>query len=162
MSNLETDNSLVILSFLVCGIIKKSMRFTVPQFIETETKIIGPLTWRQFIYIGTAGGISFIFYLYFGKTNFFLFFIIATALILGALALSFLQISGQSLPTFFKNLLMFFISPKIYLWRRKAVPPKTARKKPKKPALEVAETHIPKIGESRLKKLSTQIETKTK
>lgn len=32
------------------------MKFQVPQFIETETKIIGPLTLRQFLFV--AGGIS--------------------------------------------------------------------------------------------------------
>ena len=33
------------------------MRFEVPQFIEIEDKIFGPLTWKQFIYL--AGGAGF-------------------------------------------------------------------------------------------------------
>lgn len=32
------------------------MKFQVPQFIETETKLIGPLTLRQFLFV--AGGVS--------------------------------------------------------------------------------------------------------
>ncbi|MFM2424198.1 MAG: hypothetical protein RLZZ70_589, partial [Candidatus Parcubacteria bacterium] len=32
------------------------MQFEVPQFIEIEDKIFGPLTWKQFLYVG--GGLS--------------------------------------------------------------------------------------------------------
>lgn len=138
------------------------MRFTVPQFIEMETKIIGPLTFRQFIYIGIAGAASFILYLYLGENNFFLFLIIAIGLMLTALALAFFQVGGRSLSVIFKNSLMFFVSPKIYLWKRKTLPPKIVKKKSEKPSLEATEAHAPKVSESRLKKLSTQIETKTK
>ena len=34
------------------------MRFEVPQFIEIEDKIFGPLTWRQFLYLGGGVGMS--------------------------------------------------------------------------------------------------------
>jgi len=33
------------------------MRYEVPQFIEIEDKIVGPLTWKQFVFLaGGAGG----------------------------------------------------------------------------------------------------------
>lgn len=32
------------------------MQFQVPQFIEVEDKIFGPLTFKQFVYI--AGGVA--------------------------------------------------------------------------------------------------------
>ena len=38
------------------------MRFEVPQFIEVEDKVVGPLTWRQFIYLAGGIGICLIFY----------------------------------------------------------------------------------------------------
>ena len=38
------------------------MRFQVPQFIEIESKIFGPLTLKQFIYLIGGGGIIFILY----------------------------------------------------------------------------------------------------
>ena len=38
------------------------MQFQVPQFIETEDKIIGPFSIKQFIYVGAAIGISFMLY----------------------------------------------------------------------------------------------------
>ena len=36
------------------------MRFQVPQFIDIEDKIFGPLTIKQFIYIAGGAGLSFI------------------------------------------------------------------------------------------------------
>ena len=36
------------------------MQFRVPQFIDIEDKVIGPLTLRQFAYLLGAGGFSFI------------------------------------------------------------------------------------------------------
>ncbi len=37
------------------------MQYKVPQFIDVEDKIFGPLTFKQFLYLGGAGGISLIF-----------------------------------------------------------------------------------------------------
>ena len=71
------------------------MRFTVPQFIEHEAKIIGPLTFKQFIFIGGAGVICFILYF---LTPFFIFFIFSIILIGGGVALGFFKINGKSLP----------------------------------------------------------------
>ena len=47
------------------------MRFEVPQFIEIEDKIIGPLTWKQFIYL--AGGVGALLILYYLIDSFTIF-----------------------------------------------------------------------------------------
>ena len=36
------------------------MRFQLPQFIETEIKIIGPFTLKQFMWIGAGGALLFL------------------------------------------------------------------------------------------------------
>jgi len=36
------------------------MRFELPQFIETEIKLIGPFTLKQFLWVGTGGAIIFL------------------------------------------------------------------------------------------------------
>jgi len=137
------------------------MRFTVPQFIERESRIIGPLTFRQFTYLGLTAAVCFVLYFYLGKINFLAFLLITITLATLALALAFLKIGGQSLPIILKNFLMFFISPKIFIWRKKTPPVEVFKKEIKKekvkepPALKVA-------GESQLRKLSTQVETKTR
>ena len=40
------------------------MEYQVPQFIEVEDKIIGPLTLKQFIYIAGASGLCIVFFVY--------------------------------------------------------------------------------------------------
>lgn len=138
------------------------MEFTVPQFIEREPKIVGPFTFKQFIYIGIAGGICL---LIFFVVPLSIFIVIAIVLLGSAFALAFFKVNKISLPVFLKNFFIFSVfRQKIYLWKKKTTPPKflkpeeTAEEKigeegPKKPILKIAEG-------SRLKDLFTQLETK--
>lgn len=137
------------------------MRFTVPQFIEHESPIVGPLTFRQFIYVGTAGGIVFVLYFSLGKTNFFLFLILSIILMAGGTVLAFIKIGGRGLPTILANFFRFSLSPKMYIWKKKEQRVEVFKRVEVKKE-ERAEEELPlKIaGESRLKKLGVQIETK--
>ena len=92
------------------------MRFTVPQFIEHEAKIIGPLTFKQLTYVGTAGVIIFI--LYHKNLPGHIFWSITIILALGSSALAFLKINGKPLPVVIANFLGFFSSSKIYIWQK--------------------------------------------
>jgi len=135
------------------------MRFTVPKFIEHEAKIVGPLTFKQFIYIGMAGGICFILYF---TVPFSIFLIASLFLGVGAIVLFFLNIGERTLPTILGNFLKFSISPKMFIWRKIEAPIKIFKKEEIRK--EGTEEELPlKIAErSQLKKLRTQIETKTK
>ena len=133
-------------------------QFTVPQFIEHEIKIVGPFTFKQFVFIGVAGAICFVFYF---TLPFFIFILVSIVVMLGGFALAFLKSGGRSLPILFKNFFSFSMSPKIYLWKKKSrLPPKIAEKPPT--VLEEAEEAVvPKVvSKSRLKNLSNKIETK--
>lgn len=138
------------------------MRFTVPQFIERETPIVGPLTLRQFIFLAIAGAICFFLYFSLAKINFSLFLIISISVFGVALSFAFLQIGGRSLPTILLNALRFKLGPKTYLWKKGEVPVEIFKKEIKKE--EEIEEELPlKIAEkSQLKKIKTAIETKTK
>lgn len=137
------------------------MQFTVPQFIEKEAKIIGPLTFKQFIFIGVAGALCFILYFSFGENNLFLFILLAILIMGIAIALAFVKTAGQSLPTVIANFFRFSIGSKIYIWKKKEVPvisftnPSVFKK-------EKEETSLKIVEKSRLKKIGTQLETKTK
>lgn len=90
-------------------------RFQVPQFIEQEAKIIGPLTLSQFMYLGGAGAISILaFYTLPGFTA-FLVFIVAGGLGLG---LAFVKINGLDLPKAVLAALRYWQKPKKYVWQR--------------------------------------------
>lgn len=137
------------------------MRFTVPQFIEHEAKIVGPLTFKQFIFFGLAGGVGFVLYFI---LPFNIFLVVCIVLGIGAMALAFLKIGGRGLPTIVSNFLKYNLSPKIYVWRKKEQAPIKVFKKEGVKKEKEEEDKLPlKIAEkSRLKKLRTQIETKTK
>jgi len=132
-------------------------QFTVPKFIEHQAKIVGPLTFKQFIFVGAAGAVCFVLYF---TIPFFVFILASIVIMLGGFALAFLKSGGRSLPTVLKNFLFFFFTPKMYLWKKKSgLPPKIIEKEelPK----EIEEAPVPKVvGKSRLKNLSTEIETK--
>ncbi len=135
------------------------MQYIVPQFIEREAKIFGPFTFKQFIFVGTAGG--FCIFLYF-LLPFHVFLLLTIILVGGGFALAFLRINGIPLPLVIKNSLVFLTRPKIYLWGKKAIPPKFL-KKAEKPIEEIKEETVLKISQrSRLGKLSTFLETKAK
>ena len=134
------------------------MRFTVPQFIEHEAKIVGPLTFKQFTYIGIAAAICFI--LYFSVP--FSVFILACIFIGGAsIALAFLKIGGRSLPGVMGSFLKFKLSPRMYLWKKKEGTI-SVLKKAEKEEVEKEETPLKIARKSKLKSIQTEIETKTR
>ncbi len=137
------------------------MRFTIPQFIEHEPKIVGPLTLRQFTYIAIPG--AFCFVLYFIASSFIFY---TACLVLGGtgLAFAFLKINNIPLPTLIINFFKYTLSPKMYLWRRKGVKKEVFEEEVVIRKEKIPEDELPlKIGgDSRLNKIKTKIETKSK
>lgn len=93
------------------------MRYEVPQFIEIEDKIFGPLTWRQFLYLG--GGVGMAVVLFF-TTNIFIFTFFGLPLALLAGALAFYPVNGRSFDYFLESIFNFVTKQRLYLWRKKA------------------------------------------
>ena len=148
------------------------MRFTVPQFIEHEAKIIGPLTFKQLTYVGSAVVIGFILYHQLPGP---VFLPVAIILALGSSALAFLKINGLPLPIILTNCFKFFLSSKVYLWQKTKIKtqrkinveifeksyPAQAKQKMKEENLSSSPSEPLKlIKTSYLKKLNTKIETK--
>jgi len=93
------------------------MRFEVPQFIEIEDKIFGPLTWRQFVYLGGGVGAAVVMFL---VLPLIVAIIIGVPLALLAGALAFYPINNRPFSYFLEAVYNYFTSDKLYLWRRKA------------------------------------------
>jgi len=100
-----------------------AVNFQVPQFIETEDKIIGPLTIRQFLYFAVAGGILF----FILELALWLFF--AVTLITIAAAFAFIKVNGRPLSVAFLSALSFYWSPRFYLWQKTSETPKVAEER---------------------------------
>lgn len=91
-------------------------RFVVPQFIDEEAKIIGPITGRQFVVMLGALLIEFIFYKLF---DFALFLLIGVPFILFALVMAFVKIRGQKFHYFLLNFIQKLRRPALRVWDKR-------------------------------------------
>ena len=90
-------------------------QITVPQFLDVEDRIIGPITVRKFIEILVGGLIIFIFYKLFD----FSLFVVAGLLVFGlTVLLAFVKINGQPFHNFFLNFITTLKNPKLKIWRK--------------------------------------------
>lgn len=91
------------------------MQFTVPQFIDVEDKIIGPITVRQFIICVIALMVLFLEY---KLSDFTLFVVLAiiTVIIFGSIA--FLRINSMPFHYFFINFIETIKQPSIRVWNK--------------------------------------------
>ena len=89
------------------------MVFKVPQFIEVEDKIFGPVTTRQFIILLIGGFILFIAY----KLADTALFILILAIVGGfSLLLAFMKINGQAFHYFLLNIVQTARRPSLRIW----------------------------------------------
>lgn len=91
------------------------MQFQIPQFIEVEAKIVGPLTLKQFMYLAVAGGISFAAFFIFQT---WLWILITMFMAVIGIALAFIRYNGQPLPKIIFFAFGFFWKPRLYIWQR--------------------------------------------
>ncbi len=91
------------------------MRFEVPQFIEIEDKIFGPLTWRQFLYLGGGGGMGAVLFF---TTPFIVFLIFGLPLALLAGALAFYPVNSRPFSFFLEAIIGYVRRQKLYLWKK--------------------------------------------
>lgn len=90
-------------------------QFTVPQFIDVEDKIIGPVTTRQFIIMLVDSLIIFVLY----KLLLFLYFAIFGLIMLAVgVVIAFARINGQPFHFFLLNLLQTFRKPRMRVWNK--------------------------------------------
>lgn len=94
------------------------MQFQIPQFIDTEDKIAGPLTLKQLLYVMGAGILIFATYWIFAA---WLWFFIAMTAGITAVALAFVKYNGQPLQKILISGLGFVLKPRLYLWKREAI-----------------------------------------
>ena len=133
-------------------------QYPIPQFIEQEGKIAFFISFRQFFYLCGGGVVCFILYY---TTPFFIFAVgsVITIIVTGSLA--FLTINGMPIANMLLSSIGFLAGSKNYTWKKKesAYPFKAIKR-----------IQIRKIDEgpklqaqtSRLKKIHTQVELKSK
>jgi len=100
------------------------MQFQVPQFIETEDKIVGPFTLKQFMFIAGAGLGSAI--LYFTVVTWL--WMILTIILLGsAIGVAFIKVEGRPLGNVLLSAFGFYWKPQTYIWKSEEQPAPAAQ-----------------------------------
>ena len=133
-----------------------------PQFIEVEDKIIGPLTLKQFIYIAGAGGLCIAFFVYLPIIFAFLVSIPVVAL---AAALSFYKMNGKPFIEVLEAGFNYYTSGKLFLWKRHE--PKPEEQSAAAAAAAAAETSLqetrraPKLTRGKLSELAWSLDIQT-
>ncbi len=140
----------------LCAGYTTSMQFQVPQFIEVEDKIVGPLTFRQFVYLAGGGGVIAILYVFLP-----LFLVILLGIPVAALsaALAFYKINNRPFIETLEAAFYYMMRGRLYLWKK--VVPKAAAKATPETKLE-ATIVVPKLSESKLKDLAWSLDIKEK
>lgn len=132
-------------------------QFQVPQFIEVEDKLFGPLTFKQFLYLAGGIGISFILYAW-------LPFIAAILPIAGvisiSLALAFVKYNGRPFISTLEAFVKYILSSKLYVWKKEEEKTNRASSQPIKPAEVGKELKIPKLSEGKLSELAWSLDVK--
>ena len=132
-------------------------QITVPQFLDVEDKVIGPITVRQFIELLIAGLIIVIFYRVFDFATFAVSSLIILALVL---ILAFYRPNGQGFHYFLLNFLITLKRPKLKVWKKQLSDAELkfliAKPEIKAPPLK---TIRPPVTASRLSELSLIVDT---
>ncbi len=91
------------------------MQFIVPQFIDVEDKILGPLSVRQFIILIAGTGVLFAAY---RLADFSLFLLEAFFVVVLTFLFAFVRVNGRPFHLFLLNILQTVRRPKLRVWRR--------------------------------------------
>ncbi len=124
-----------------------------PQFIDVEDKLFGPLTFKQFAYLGGGAGLVYIIFRFLPG---FLAFLVAVPVAAFSLALAFYKINGKPFIFIVNAWINYKMQSKLYLWKK--VEPKQTQK-----SIEEADLNkdfIPKLSNSKLKDLSWNLDIK--
>ncbi len=127
------------------------MRFQVPQFIEVEDKIIGPLTLKQGIYLAGGGGIIVVLFSLLPKIFAFLFSLPVIAL---SLALAFYKINNRSFIIAVEAYAKYKFGEKLYIWKKTERPAQSGNTETQAPT----QVFIPRLSDSKLKDLSWSLD----
>ena len=136
------------------------MQYQIPQDVEIEDKVIGPLTLRQFFFLMAGLGLSLGVYVLLSKTQlpFFLKFFISSPPALIFTSLAFLKFNGRKLDSYVSPFFDFLSKPKRRIWKKEEYHPNQKK-------LEKELTTEPTVSittKAPLEQLSEQIEALSK
>lgn len=91
------------------------MQYSVPQFIEVEDKVIGPLTTKQFLYL-VLGGVFLLIAWALVDLSLFILLAFLTAIII--IPFAFIKMNGRPFEVYLVSIVKYLTTPKVRLWLR--------------------------------------------
>lgn len=91
------------------------MQYPVPQFIDVEDTVVGPLTVKQTISLGAGAAVVMIASLL--LVGIFA-IMVSIPVIIGSILFAFYKPNGRPLAVLVANYFTFTFKPKLYIWRR--------------------------------------------
>ncbi len=132
------------------------MQYQVPQFIEIEDKIFGPLTLRQFVYLAGGAGACLLFYT---LLPLWLAILLGVPFFLLGAGLAFYKVNDRPLITTIEHALGYYAGSKLYLWKQRQTPqaqePVSAAA-----AASASVAAVPRLSQSKLKDLAWSLNIK--
>ncbi len=127
------------------------MKYQVPQFIEVEDKVVGPLTIKQAIYLAGGIGMSFIAYTY---LHIFLALPVIATIVTLSLALAFYKVNNKPFVDFLESVFVYYTKSRLYIWKKEEKPLTPEKIEEKK----VEQLFVPRMSESKLKELAWSLD----
>ncbi|MBC8464920.1 MAG: PrgI family protein [Parcubacteria group bacterium] len=133
------------------------MQFQTPQFIEVEDKVFaGALSFRQFLYLAGAAGISYV--LYASLPFFFAILLILPIASLG-IALAFLKIHKRPFIDVLEAAFLYVTRAKLYIWSQEWKKKEAQKKAAVQEPAPLPETmHVPSLSQSKLKDIAWSLD----
>ncbi len=137
------------------------MQFVVPQFIDNESKVIGPISVRQFIILLATAGLL---YVEFELFSFAVFAVLGILTVTTGGVFAFVKVNSQPFHIFLLGLIQTLKRPRLAVWRRE-VKSHTVEKrgrKDKKDKKDDPFTPKPDVTQSHLAELALIADTQGK
>ena len=134
------------------------MEYQVPQFIEVENKIVGPLTLKQFIYIAGGVGLCVVFFSYLPKILAGFLSLIVAGL---TIALSFYRVNGKSFIEVLEAGFNYYTGAKLFLWKHHDVNAKNSVTAPVAQPTIRTQSNGPRLTSGKLSELAWSLDVKS-
>lgn len=132
------------------------MRFEVPQFIELDDKIFGPLSFKEFAYVAGGCGLSYLLYRFIPSTFIAFLFILPVLTFAGMLA--FYRPNNKPFIEMVQAAILYFLGSKLFIWKKEESKLSTKE-------IDVSMKYgtllkVPDLKENKLKDLSFNLDVK--
>ena len=136
-------------------------QYLVPQFIERELKVVGPLSFRQFIFVGIGLAICLLLYFYLAPKSVFLFLVASGLIMTGSIGLAFGQVEGRSFAGLLGSFITYNFKSRSYFWRKNVISSELFTM-PKMVSKEEADKNINLKEKGSLENLANRLERGTR